>query len=87
MQRTTHSFIIRIWHEAVDSQGDVVTWRGSVEHVGNQHRLNFDSLEEFVSFIQEESGLKKPRGDPWWRELLNWLKAEEPDVSKNRSEL
>jgi hypothetical protein len=40
----THAFIVRIWPEALDSDGNIKTWRGSIEHVGNGQRLHFCDL-------------------------------------------
>ena len=51
------SFVVRIWHEAVDSEGNAVTWRGYVDHVGSDKRLYFCDLDKVVSFIQREAGL------------------------------
>ena len=55
MHSDTQSFIVRIWHEAVDGDGKVLAWRGSIDHVGNARRLHFQDLEEVVRFIAEET--------------------------------
>lgn len=57
MQGDTQSFIVRIWHEAVDSDGRVLAWRGSIDHVGSARRLHFQDLEKVVRFIAEEAGV------------------------------
>jgi hypothetical protein len=76
VRRNTHSFIIRIWHEAVDDQGNALTWRGSVEHVGSGRRLHFDQVEEFVDFIRQESGLRETGPARWRRILQTWIKPQ-----------
>jgi hypothetical protein len=58
MQSDTRSFIVRIWHEALNSDGTIRTWRGSIEHVGNGQRLHFHDLERVVDFIREKARLK-----------------------------
>ncbi len=76
MRSNTHSFIIRIWHEAVDEQGQAITWRGSVEHVSTGRRLNFETFEDFLDFIRKESGLKETSSGRWWRTLQTWIKPQ-----------
>ncbi len=34
MDGDTDSFIVRIWHEAVDRAGNVLSWKGYIEQVG-----------------------------------------------------
>jgi hypothetical protein len=74
LQSDTHSFIIRIWHEAVDSKGNIVAWRGSIDYVGNDQRLYFYDLDGIVRFIQEQAGLNVSRPGPKWRSLLAWIR-------------
>ncbi len=74
MQRDTHSFIVRVWHEAVNSKGRVTTWRGSIDHVGSDQRLYFDDLEGVVRFIQEQAGLSIRRSGRKWRALVAYIK-------------
>ena len=64
MQSDTHSFIVRIWHEGLDSDGSTRTWRGSIEHVGNGQRVHFYDLEEVVRFIQEQAKLRTTGAHP-----------------------
>ena len=72
---STHSFIVRIWHEAVDNEGNILTWRGSVEHVGSDRRLYFSGLDEFTKFIREESELPDSRSTWWGRILRPWIRS------------
>lgn len=57
----TYSFVVRIWYEALDSEGNVVTWRGSIDRIGNGERAHFDDLDRVVQFIQEQVGLEGRR--------------------------
>jgi len=54
----TYSFVVRIWYEALDSEGNITAWRGSIDHIGDGERLNFDDLDRVVQFIQERVGLR-----------------------------
>ena len=79
MQSDTHAFIIRIWHEALNSDGSIRLWRGSIEHVNTGRRLQFRDLLVAMRFIQQESGSKAEKaslGDRTWRALLTWLKDQ-----------
>lgn len=53
----TQSFVVRVWHEATDQQGNVIAWRGSIAHVGTARRLHFQDLEKVIQFIAEEAGI------------------------------
>lgn len=70
MQGDTHAFIVRIWPEALNSGGNLLTWRGSIEYVGRDKRLYFRDLSEAVHFIQERTGIKTRRPRSGWRRLL-----------------
>jgi hypothetical protein len=61
VQSDTYSFVVRIWHEALDSEGHVTDWRGSVDCVANGQRLHFYDLDRLVQFIQEHVGLEGGR--------------------------
>ena len=54
----TCSFVVRIWNEGSESDGRITDWRGSVDCIGNGHRLHFYDLERLVHFIQEQVGLQ-----------------------------
>ncbi len=74
MRETTHAFVVRIWHEAVDQQGKTIVWRGSVENVNSGRRLHFDDLSKLVFFIKEQSGLEPSHTLPWWRSVLTRIR-------------
>jgi hypothetical protein len=57
MQGDTFSFVVRIWHEAVDKHGNPVAWRGSIEQVGGSGRKYFQDLDGALDFIREEAGI------------------------------
>ena len=57
MQDDTYSFVVRIWHEALDGDGRIVAWRGSIDHVGSGERAHFDDLDQMLEFIQRRVGL------------------------------
>ncbi len=61
MHGDTHSFVIRIWQEAMDSEGNITAWRGSIDHVGSGERLHFYDLDRVVHFIQQQVGLDDRR--------------------------
>ena len=75
MHGDTQSFIVRIWHEGVDTAGNIVAWRGSVDDVGSGRRVYFRDLDGAFRFIQEQIGLRAKRG-PWWRAVLAWMRHE-----------
>ncbi len=58
VQLENYSFVVRMWREAIDDQGQPVAWRGSVDDVGNGHRCYFDSLDSLLLFIQDRIGVK-----------------------------
>ena len=74
MRINTHSFIVRIWFEAVDEEGNASTWRGSIEHVSSGRRLHFDRFDEILNFVREQSGLKETRPARWWRMFLGLIR-------------
>jgi len=57
----THSFVVRIWHEALDGEGKIAAWRGSIDHVGHDARFHFDDLDQLARFIQKQVGLNSRR--------------------------
>lgn len=73
MENDTHSFVIRIWHETVDGEGNIVDWRGSIDHVGSGNRLYFYDLEGIARFIREQLGLGSRRPRRWMRWLMGWI--------------
>jgi hypothetical protein len=56
VQKDTFSFVVRIWPEALDSDGNVIVWRGSIDDVGNGERSYFDDLNSVAPFIRKQIG-------------------------------
>ena len=74
MQEDMQSFVVRIWHEAVDLDGNPVAWRGSVDHVGSAQRRYFHDLDKVIEFIKEQVGIDPMRSDNpavWEKRLEN----------------
>ena len=63
----TDAFIVRIWRETLDDKDDVVTWRGSIDHVGSDRRLYFQDLDGIARFIRESTGIDSGRARRKWR--------------------
>jgi hypothetical protein len=78
LENDTHSFVIRIWHEAVDDDGKVALWRGSIQHVASGQRQYFHDFASVVRFIQKHVEIKKRRRVSWWRRLLGRFPYEIP---------
>ncbi len=70
VQGDTQAFIVRIWHEALDDEGNITAWRGSIDHVGRDQRLYFHDLDGIVRFIQEQTGVDSRRSRFTWRSVL-----------------
>jgi hypothetical protein len=58
----SHSFVVRIWNDAGDtnspSAASPASWRGSIDHVGTGKRAHFNDLEHLIRFIQDSSGVQ-----------------------------
>jgi hypothetical protein len=63
LEHDTHSFIVRVWCEALDDEGKKFDWRGSIEHVGTGTRHYFHELESILRVIQDQIGPKVPCDD------------------------
>lgn len=57
MEGDTDSFIVRIWREALDSAGNVLSWKGYIEQVGADRYLYFQDLDVMARFIQGQCRL------------------------------
>jgi hypothetical protein len=78
--QTNYAFIIRIWHEALDTEGHPLIWRGSIEHVGSSERFHFDNLGELESYIRQQADLPENQSLAlWWQSLLVWLRRHTAD--------
>jgi hypothetical protein len=84
LENETHAFIIRVWYEAQDNEGQVVTWRGSIDHVGGNKRLYFQDMNGVVKFIQEQSGIYKKKSPFNWRSFVIWIQNEITKLKQRR---
>lgn len=50
-QENSHAFIIRVWLEPREIEGERPEWRGTVEHVLSGERRSVHKMEEVVAFI------------------------------------
>ena len=57
MKDDIFSFVVRIWSESTDAEGNVTHWRGSIDQVGTPNRLYFHKFDRIVNFIQKQLGL------------------------------
>jgi len=69
-----HSFILRIWQEASESEEPSDDWRGSIDHVGTGRRLYFRDLDGISRFVREQSGLNAQRPRSIWSGFTGWVK-------------
>ena len=53
MPEDIHSFLVRVWSEAVEGSDHAEAWRGSIERVGDGQRYYFHELEGILDLIQE----------------------------------
>ena len=74
METETYAFIIRVWIEAGTIGDPDALWRGSIAQVGTERRLYFSNLNEAVSFIQEQLGLRLSTPQPWWRSIVRRIR-------------
>lgn len=84
MRNETHAFIVRVWYEARDSTGNIVAWRGSIDHVGADERLYFQDLQGVVTFIQEQTGINNKQPPTGWQSSIKRIQDE---LKKFRSKL
>lgn len=63
MANDTHSFIVRIWCEALDDEGKDFDWRGSIDHVGTGTRRYFHDFINILRFIEDQIRPKAPCND------------------------
>ncbi|RIK44215.1 MAG: hypothetical protein DCC55_03225 [Chloroflexi bacterium] len=50
-ERTTCSFIVKIWLEELSSKTGRPSWRGHITHVPSGSRKYFEDLNEIILFI------------------------------------
>ena len=52
LEDRTAAFIVRIWCERGDENGESAEWRGSIEHVQSGDRTFFRHLESVAEFMK-----------------------------------
>ena len=63
------AFIVRIWKDSSDKDGQVSGWHGSIDHVGSNQRLYFYKLESILQFVKERTGIGIKPVKSWWKKL------------------
>lgn len=66
-EKSSHSFIVRIWCEPQEAMWKAPIWRGTIEHVGSGDREYLTDLDTMVKFITpylEEMGIRPTQR--WW---------------------
>ena len=76
MEEKTDSFIVRISHGTPESERAVVTWRGSIEHVGSDQRLYFRDLAAILRFIQQRTGVAHKHSGSRWKAIRAWIRHD-----------
>ncbi len=51
VQENMHSFVVRLWLEPREMEGEDPEWRGRIEHVGTGRRRYLGETEEILDFI------------------------------------
>ena len=73
MEDETHSFVVRVWPEGVDREGQLTDWRGYVDDIASGQRFHFQDLQEITHFIAQQIGLKA-KSNSRWQSLLGRIK-------------
>lgn len=71
VERTTHSFVLRLWREEGAVRGGQPFWRGTITHLPGSERQTVQQLSEIIAFVVpylEQLGLRVAIG---WR-LQRW---------------
>jgi hypothetical protein len=74
-QSSADAFIVRIWKDSTDEQGQTTAWHGSIDHVGSSNRLYFRKLDSIVQFVRERSGVEAGSVKHWPKWLASWLQG------------
>jgi hypothetical protein len=48
----THAFVVKIWLESLEAEGDRSLWRGHITHVNTRQQRYFQDLPLILEFIQ-----------------------------------
>lgn len=75
-EATVHSFIIKLWLEDDESQGQRTAWHGYITHVPTGARRYLQSLSDVTEFIKQhvdDNGSQtifKSRKESWLKRLI-----------------
>ena len=69
------AFIVRIWKDAMDEEGSISGWHGSIDHVGSNQRLYFYKLESIQHYVREHTGIGVKPVKRWWKKLRARLRG------------
>jgi hypothetical protein len=56
----SQSFLLRVWEERCDKDGQDQVWRGSLEEVQSGKRMYFSTLLELCAFLGSRTGMASP---------------------------
>lgn len=73
MQSQHYSFVVRVWIEGTYSEQETAIWRGSIEQVGNGHRMYFSDFDGIARYIQTQIGLESAPAQTGWQLTLEHL--------------
>jgi hypothetical protein len=67
------SFVVHLWSEDVDSEGNPSNWRAEIKHVGSGQSLTFEvkDIARLVDFINRRAGcyVIEPPSSPDWQKV------------------
>ncbi len=75
-------FIVRIWREPREIEGELPEWRGEIESIQTGEQRYLKSLDEIIIFIKPFLEKMGVRVETRWR-LSRWLKSHKQTVVQN----
>jgi hypothetical protein len=72
-EATVHSFIVKLWLEGDDGQGQRIAWHGYITHVPTGARRYLQSLSDVTEFIKQHLDENDAQASLKSRKS-NWLK-------------
>ena len=72
----THAFVVRVWWEPGLTRPDGrPLWRGQVQHAASGRSFIFQSLDEMLRFIQDQTGVENDQ--------MSGIKNDESRIEKS----
>jgi hypothetical protein len=59
-EHSNYAFIVRIWLEPREISNLPAEWKGMIQHVSSGQQRYFNTFEQLVAFIAQETGLSDP---------------------------